>query len=296
MTLREYFTKHMWLGKCICAFFGFLMAGPIGALFGLLIGNFFDKGLNQHFSKPFWFFNEESDKDTRNIFFESLFSIFGHIAKKNGRVNELDIKVVKNIMHQMQLNAKEEKLAQQYFNNGKNKNFNLYSTLNQLHKAISQKPNLIRLFVDTQYQYIKKTNMSIEKLDVLNNVLASLRVAPLQNQYHFTEEFKWYTTREQEYRARHNSRYSYNNDNRSSKSNYNPFYSSSLDDPYKTLGIESTASEEEVRLAYRRQISKHHPDKLIAKGLPEKDIKIANEKSQRISKAYANICKMRGWR
>ena len=36
--------RNAW-GKILGAFFGFSLAGPVGALFGIIIGNFFDKGL-----------------------------------------------------------------------------------------------------------------------------------------------------------------------------------------------------------------------------------------------------------
>ena len=62
---------------------------------------------------------------------------------------------------------------------------------------------------------------------------------------------------------------------------------------YKILGINKTASDAEVKKAYRRLMSQHHPDKLIAKGLPEEMIKLATEKTQKIKAAYEQIKKSR---
>ena len=62
-----------------------------------------------------------------------------------------------------------------------------------------------------------------------------------------------------------------------------------LKEAYAVLGIESTASDAEVKKAYRRQMNQHHPDKLVAKGLPEAMIKMANEKTQEIKAAYEQI-------
>ncbi len=50
-----------------------------------------------------------------------------------------------------------------------------------------------------------------------------------------------------------------------------------------------------MKRAYRRLISRNHPDKLIAQGLPEEMIKIANDKTQKITKAYEQICTSKGW-
>jgi DnaJ like chaperone protein len=45
-------------------------------------------------------------------------------------------------------------------------------------------------------------------------------------------------------------------------------------------------SDAELKKAYRRQMNQHHPDKLVAKGLPEEMIDIATEKTQDIKAAY----------
>ena len=47
----------------------------------------------------------------------------------------------------------------------------------------------------------------------------------------------------------------------------------------------------EVKKAYRRLMSQNHPDKLVAKGLPEEMMRLAKEKTQKISKAYETIQK-----
>ena len=45
-------------------------------------------------------------------------------------------------------------------------------------------------------------------------------------------------------------------------------------------------SMETIKIAYRKLMSENHPDKLIAKGLPEEMLKVATEKTQQISAAY----------
>jgi DnaJ like chaperone protein len=69
---------------------------------------------------------------------------------------------------------------------------------------------------------------------------------------------------------------------------------SRLADAYDVLGIKATASDAEVRRAFRRLISKNHPDKLVAQGLPESMITAAHERTQRILEAYETIKAHRG--
>ena len=65
---------------------------------------------------------------------------------------------------------------------------------------------------------------------------------------------------------------------------------------YAELEIAATVSDPEVVKAYRRQMSRHHPDKLVANGLPESMAQIAKEKTQRIQEAYEAIRAARGMR
>ena len=58
---------------------------------------------------------------------------------------------------------------------------------------------------------------------------------------------------------------------------------------YKVLECTAQNSPEELSLAYRRQLSRHHPDKLKANGLPDSMIEHAKERTQQIIEAYELI-------
>lgn len=62
------------------------------------------------------------------------------------------------------------------------------------------------------------------------------------------------------------------------------------------LGVESTTSDKETKKAYRKLMAQHHPDKLVAKGLPADMMAVATEKSQKIQAAWELIRKDRGIR
>jgi len=65
-------------------------------------------------------------------------------------------------------------------------------------------------------------------------------------------------------------------------------------DPYEVLGVSADASDEQVKSAYRKLIHENHPDKLMAQGLPQEFIDLANEKMAAINAAYDKIKKARG--
>ncbi len=63
---------------------------------------------------------------------------------------------------------------------------------------------------------------------------------------------------------------------------------------YETLGVPPTASDEEVRRAYRRQAKRCHPDALRARGLPESSVAKATERMARVNAAWGEIKSARG--
>ncbi|MBX9462070.1 MAG: DnaJ family molecular chaperone [Aquamicrobium sp.] len=60
-------------------------------------------------------------------------------------------------------------------------------------------------------------------------------------------------------------------------------------DPWLVLGIERGTPFEEVRARYRRMVAENHPDRLIARGVPEEFLAIANSRLAAINGAYETI-------
>lgn len=73
---------------------------------------------------------------------------------------------------------------------------------------------------------------------------------------------------------------------------YSSTYSKNSDYEYEVLGISETASEDEIKKAYRNLAKKYHPDRL--QNASKQDIKVAKEKFQKIQSAYEKIKEQRG--
>lgn len=286
MNWREFFTSNPWWGKLLGAFFGYLIGGPAGALFGILIGNLFDRGLIGHYTRPHWYYHREKRKDIQHIFFEATFLVMGHLAKADGRVSEQEIHMANTLMNEMRLSHEQKKQARQLFNQGKAAAFNLGQTLTRLQEACHDNPDLLKLFMDIQYRFVQTDGLSAMKLQALNVIFRHMGFAPLHQQYRFYEDFGYQSA--QGSTNHHSSSRQQNNYNYQDPQN-------TLKQAYTILEISSTATKQEVKKAYRRLISRNHPDKLIAQGLPENMIKIANDKTQKIRKAYEIICASKGW-
>ncbi len=65
-------------------------------------------------------------------------------------------------------------------------------------------------------------------------------------------------------------------------------------DPYAVLGLAHDAGDQEVRTTWRKLIREHHPDTLIAQGMPQDFVDVATEEMAAINAAYDTICGQRG--
>jgi len=65
-------------------------------------------------------------------------------------------------------------------------------------------------------------------------------------------------------------------------------------DPYEVLGLGPDASNEDLKTKYRSEVRDTHPDRLIARGVPEEFVQIANDRLAALNAAWAQICAERG--
>jgi len=265
----------LWNGKIVGLFIGSMLGGIWGALLGLTIGHLFDIGLFDNLLKRFGISrNASRAANVQQIFFSSTFTVMGYIAKSDGRVSKNEIRAAKRVMSQLNLTAEMKREAIELFNQGKQPDFNVDQALNQLKRACWHHPSLLRTFLEIQLQmvYADGQQVSPRKQTALQYICGQLGIRGF-NFHHF----------ENRYRAEQNYQ---------QQPRYNP--RQHLDNAYKILDISASVTDAEVKKAYRRQMSKNHPDKLVSKGLPPEMLKIATQKTQQIKKAYELIKKTRG--
>lgn len=264
-------------GKILGLIFGFLMAGPIGAVIGMVIGHVFDRGLKQ---TPF--FSQVDPVHAQAIFFRATFTIMGYIAKADGRISEDEIRTARAIMSRLGLNQDQKQKAIAYFNLGKQADFAFENTLQELFQACQHYRALLQIFFEVQMQaaYADGINLSPHKRQLLITICQYLRIPA----YNFAIFEHLYS---------HTQGQAYQQQKRYQSNQSPPKATSHLEDAYTLLGVSKTASMGEIKRAYRRLMSQNHPDKLMAKGLPEEMMKVATEKTQRIQAAYELICEAR---
>ncbi|MFT5131586.1 MAG: DnaJ like chaperone protein [Gammaproteobacteria bacterium] len=257
-----------WWGKLLGGTFGFMLGGPLGAVLGAALGHNFDKGLNlsEELGGP----HRGDQQRIQTAFFTASFSVMGAVCKADGQVSDDEIAIAKQVMGQMQLSAEQKKAAVALFNEGKKESFPLQDILQQLKREIGFRPNLQRMFLEIQlYAAYADGLMHPEELKLLHKVCEILRVS--------RREFE-------QLDAAIRAQFHHQSSNLADKSS-----GLNLKDAYALLNIASDASDAEVKRAYRRLISQHHPDKLVSKGLPEEMMKIATDRTHEIRQAYEKI-------
>jgi DnaJ like chaperone protein len=262
-----------WVGKFIGGAFGFLLGGPLGAIMGASVGHQFDLGLNG-IDEDFTFPPGDQHR-VQMAFFTATFSVMGHIAKADGRVSPEEISQANRIMEQMAVSGEMRKTAINLFQQGKSPHFPLDEVLAQFYRECHQRTDLMRMFLEIQMQEAFADGVFDRNEErVLLQICSRLRISRFEYErlkIQLQTQHRFYGRRQRHYRR--------------------PPRKSSLEDAYGVLGLTPAATEAEVKKAYRRLMSKHHPDKLAANGLSEDLMMLAKEKTQKISKAYETIMK-----
>lgn len=255
-----------WWGTLLGGALGYMFGGPLGALLGAILGRNFDRGLSSA-DRPSTFDHGRQER-VQAAFFTATFAVMGHIAKADGRVTPAEISAAEAIMARMQLDPNQRQAAIRLFNEGKKDDFPLREVLAQFRHECHGRRNLVQMFLEIQIATAMADGRihgdERHLLFFIGEALGFDRAA-------LERLFGFVGAGQAPEREKH-----------------------SLANAYRTLGVGRDADDAEIKKAYRRLMNQHHPDKLIAKGLPEEMIKLATEKTREIKDAYELITANRG--
>jgi DnaJ like chaperone protein len=241
---------------------GFLVTRSAwGAVIGAIIGQMFDQGVVMR--------SAAASASISEVFFRSTFELMGHVAKSDGRVSESEIDAARRLMQELRLGPDEISAAIAYFRAGKSAAYDPNLGIEQLREACGLRHDLLRAFMELQLRAALAGNdLSPPARAILRTAAERLGLSGF--------EFDWM---EAALRAQARGRGS---------------GAATLSGYYAELEVDPAVSDQEIVKAYRRQMSRHHPDKLVANGLPESMAQMAKEKTQRIQEAYEGIRAARG--
>jgi DnaJ like chaperone protein len=265
-----------WLGKLIGGAVGLVMGGRLGGLLGAALGHQLDRGLKT--GEPLDFGAREA---VQMAFFTTTFSVMGHLAKADGRVTEAEIELARTVMNRLDLSDDLRRTAIQLFSDGKRGNFPLADTLNRFQRDCRRNFSLIRMFIEIQLEAaLVDGPLHPAEERVLTQICDRLKFS----------RFEFQAIRAaQEAQLRMSGRWRQQSSQHSRPISKPP----ALEDAYAALGLKPSATDEELKRTYRRLMSRHHPDKLVAAGMPESMVRLANEKTQQIRKAYEHVRRAR---
>ena len=262
-------------GKLLGFLFGFMLSKNLfGALIGLWVGHAFDRGRSIDFSH----LGHQGDEERQAEFLYCTFSSMGFVAKADGQVSPQEIAFATAYMDKLGLKGELREQAQAAFREGKMADFPLESGLLKFKRSCINRKDLLMLFLEIQIQVAfadgqldKHERTALHRIaQVLgfsaNELDKLLEMIIAGAQFH-----------------------QQGNQGQSMPAN-NPKL---LANAYKLLGVKRSSSDKEIKKAYRKLMSQHHPDKLVAKGLPPEMMDVAKQKTQDIQAAYEMINKMK---
>lgn len=262
--------RHWW-GKIIGGALGLLKGGISGLLIGMLLGHMVDRFIA----------GLQGVSRTREAFFDALFSSLGHLSKADGRVTPDEIRMVENLMSQMKITGDHRQRAIRLFNQGKGADFRLDAALQPFAQASVVRMDLRQMFTEILIEAaFANGTVSPQEARILQEVARLLRIpGPV-------------------FAAMMNARGGAPGAGGPGAGGYRrPGQSlDNLGQAYAQLGLKSSASDADVKKAYRKLVSQYHPDKLVSRGLPEEMMDMAKTRVRDINTAYDRIKQSRGFK
>lgn len=217
----------------------------------------------------------------QQVFFTTTFSVMGCVAKSDGRVSENEIQLAQAVMQKMRLSQEQVEAAIRLFTQGKQPDFPLDAVMQEFRDVCGRSRYLVRAFMEIQLQaaLVDGQMSGVERatMEKLARYVGMSAAELRQLEMLIVAAYRRNTAGAGGGRARQP-------------------HISSLADAYSVLGIDQSASEAEVKKAYRRLMNQHHPDKLAAKGLPGDMRELAEQKTREIRAAYDQVREARGMR
>lgn len=272
------------LGKWIGAVSGFLLGGGgptgiAGALLGAGLGHIFDRGLviPALDLSDVGVSRNPMAHEFQAAMTAAMFASLGKLAKCDGNVTESEIAAAWRVMQRMQLDPPMQQTAIHWFNQGKQAGFDLDQVLQQFKKVCGRRMALLRSFMDAQVEAaFCDGELRPAEWAVLRQV-ANVLQFPLREMERLIDRHR--------VKVQHQTE------------RFDPAPRQASRHPvlraYEVLGVSTHVADEDLKKAYRRMMSRHHPDKLEGKGGSQDMLQLAKEKTQEVRLAYELVRRAR---
>ena len=258
----------MYWGKIVGGALGLISGRWYFVLLGIIVGDQFDRGFARMAAAG-------SVAAPDSDFIDVLFAVMGHVAKADGLVTEAEIRAARAAMHTLRLDGAATERAIAAFTRGKSPDYPLADALGRFverHRGESERSMFLKLQLTAAIDAGPLGRPARDRLWQVSRQLGFSRVefAQLEAVLRAQRGFK--------------------------QSSAGRTDAARLGRAYQTLGIAESASDGEVKHAYRRLMNKIHPDKLSASDPTEAELAAAGRRSSEARAAYELICRRRGLR
>ncbi|WP_442111792.1 TerB family tellurite resistance protein [Pseudomonas sp. NUPR-001] len=253
----------LWPSTVIGAGAGFAIASIPGALLGALLGQAMDRRLQLH---SWAHVRERLGGRPVLLDDEVLFVLLGRLAKCDGRVVDGHIQQARQEMQRLEMNEAGRRRAIAAFNRGKRGQERLGAYL----RRIKQQPHAAEGMLRACWRMVWADGRAgRQERELLLD---------------WGQQLGWSAPRVKALALEYEPQ-------RPGLSSVNLGYHDAL----RLLGVEAHAESGQIKQAYRRLVSRHHPDKLAGSGASPSQVREATERTRELHQAYAIIRKQRGF-
>ena len=227
----------------------------LGGPLGAIIGMMIGGSFDRS-ARKFSSSNQISQQQKQNVFALCIIVLSAKIAKADGQVTKEEIYTFKE---KFNIQSEEMSEVSKIFNEAKKSSFGFKNIADQVGNLFSDNKVLLEQLLNNLFYIAEADGLtSSNEVEVLRSISQS---------FHFNE-----TDFQRIFHSRLNNKES---------------------DPYKILGVTREDSDNNIRKKWIELSKEHHPDYLIAKGMPKEFIKEANKELSSINLAYDKIKELR---
>ena len=253
-------------GKIIGAGTGFAVGGPLGALLGGVAGHVVDKVRDQvagtEGGAVHGVFGGYAEQARQSAFAVATIALAAKMAKADGHVTPNEIRAFKQLFR---IPKESEASVAKLYNMAKQSAEGYETYARQVANLFVDSPEVLEELLDVLFAIAMADGVLHPNEEAFLRRVAVIFGMP-------DKVFERVRAGQRSFRSS----------------------ASAVEDAYAVLGVPRSASDADIRAVYRKLIKEHHPDALMAKGMPEDFIAVANQKMAAINAAYDTIEKARG--
>lgn len=255
------------LGTLLGGTIGLVLGGPLGAIAGAAFGSLLSGagprptiGPGEDKYRTWYNQRMNAHQKAEMTFFVGAFSMLAKLAQADGKVsrNETD-KIDEFIRNDLKLDEASRETAIKIFNTALHSHENFHEITNQFYRQFRFQPQMLELMIDIMLRVAAADGLTAKEETLIRDAAHIFRMSD---------------ERINQLKGR--------------------FGGHNAGSAYQVLGLHRDASNDEIKKAYRKLVTKYHPDKVTGQGLPEEFKQTAEEKFREIQNAYEEIRKERG--